>query len=505
MKCEPLQLVILILLILVYSFIAMSDKDLVGTGIYVGYFCGIVLLSIVCDRLGTFDNFVKELGESTHTAFMKYEYHKHNESATVHDTYLENFDDPMDGCCGFSSTKVTPGVDVPYDSESDSDSDSESGSGMGQSLSVSSRWLRWLLTWIYGREHCEPQYNLFFVRKLAVDAHYWGCADGVVTLCGDSRGIIGDFVFRLCNNHSLFSIFLASKRSRFARQDRRRAFIVQTCVTFFLEALVGDAISGSSGNYYVSSFLFNFFIVSPVALLVNHSYFYLLTCPCLKRRYDWCYCQFLADCGYVMGRVFAFPFLLGSLYLLYAASSFTDDYFGTLITYVYQVHVMSVLEDLWRLSLAYRYERYTRYEVLGYPVFSFGNWFREQCEVFDLKEEKHYVEVVRGWSWLRRVQWFRRAGVVRPRPEEDIEHGGHHHHHHHHKHHSKSDTLSPEGSVATLHGKADEVSKARSTRVAGVAYGSAMPSQSFYQKRMSALNKANQAPPRSNSTSPAPG
>jgi hypothetical protein len=175
--------------------------------------------------------------------------------------------------------------------------------------------------------------------------------------------------------------------------------------------------------------------------------------------------------------------------------------------------LMSVIVDLLLISLAFRYDCYTAYQVGGVTVLSFGGWFKEQCAIFDLKEGKHYLTVERGWPWLRRVQWFRRAGVVRPRPgEADIEAGSLHHHHnkdHQHQHHGsrKSTSPSPEDTLA----KVDELLSARSTSSLG-----GTGSMSFYQKRMSALNKASQGPlrhsspgaevpSRSNSTSPAPG
>lgn len=486
-----------------------TDNTWVRTSVYVAYFFGIVFLSIVLDRLGTFDAFMARLGQSAHRAFMKYEYVKRKESATPHDNYLEHMDEPMEGgCCSLAVHKVAADLannganddNEEDDSEGSEDADSE------HELPVSSQCLRCIFIWFYGRPHIESAYNLFFVRKLLTNATYWGCEEGVVSLFGDARPIVSDFVYCVCNNHSFLAIFCATKRGKYARPDRRRAFIVQNCVTFFLECMVNDSIARGDGRTspFVSRLLFNVFLVTPVSLIVNHSYHYLLTCPCLSRHFDWCFCQFLADCGYCVGRTLSFPVLVAMLYLLYAASTFTArDEFGTMLQYVYQVHLMSILTDLLWLSLAFRYDRYTAYEVAGFTVFSFGSWFKEQVEIFDLKEGKHYIVVERGWPWLRRVQWFRRAGVVRPRPEgdkSDLEaglHGRGHGHHHHtsfrhsaHVHHAHTPSPSPslDGNNTS---KGDELSGASPTiGTSGSGHDSGGQPINYYQKRMSAISKA---------------
>jgi len=378
-----------------------DDSDIDGTniwvytGIYIAYFCGIILLSVIVDRCGFADKTMTKLGQGAHSSFMKYEYPKLN----------KNYDEPEKepGCCS-NKKKIAP---APTGSEDEF---------------VDHSCRAYCMSWFFGKKIAEVEYNPLFVKKLLTDSAYWGIEEGMVGFWKYQQAILADYVFLVYNTHALISLFCASKRSRLGRKERRHAFIVQHCLAFFLTAALQSSFDDA-----VSRTLVNVFVVIPVCLLVNSLYLFLLTCPCLIREYEWCCCQIIADFMMKLGRIVAFPFVLVAICLLLAAAVFTTgDNFGSVIRYAYEVHCLSIVQELVMISFKFRYDKYIQYKFFGITVFELGTWFKEQCEIFELSEENgDYNVVVTNWLCrIRITQWTRKPGLVRPLPlDGDVEMG----------------------------------------------------------------------------------
>jgi hypothetical protein len=362
-----------------------GDQFWIYSAIYVAYFCGLIFVSVLLDRCGSFDHTMAKLGQSAHSAFMKYEYPKLN----------KNYNEPekVPGCC--SNKKVAPAPTSPNDKPE-----------VDHSLKA------YFVTWCFGKEVVEMEYNPLFVKKLLSMSAYWGINDGMVGCWKWQHGILADYVFVVFNQHKFLSLFCASKRSRLGRKEMRHAFLVQHCLAFFFAALLAGTLDNGFARIMV-----NIFVVIPICLIVNKLYIFLLTCPCLIREYQWCCCQIIADWLMKVGRIVAFPFVLVAICCLFLAAAFTvgDDY-GAVAEYAYQVHCMSIVEELVLLSFMFRYNTYTEIKVFGITVFEFGTWFKEQVEIFDLSEEKGdytVVETVFG-RLLKIIEWKRKPGLVLP-------------------------------------------------------------------------------------------
>lgn len=372
-----------------------NDNLYYYAAIYVAYFCGIILLSVFLDRNGFADKTMMKLGQSAHTAFMKYEYPKLN----------KNYNDPekVPGCCS-NTKKVAP---------------APSGGEVEAVVDYSIR--AFCITWCVGKKIAEVEYNPLFIKKLLSRAAYWGIADGLTGCWKWQYGILSDYVFVVFNQHTFLSLFCASKRGRLARKERRHAFIVQHCLAFFM----ASALAGSLDNA-VERLVVNMFVIVPICLMVNTLYIFLLTCPCLIREWQWCCCQMIADCLSKAGRVVAFPFVMIAVCLLLLAAAYTvGDNFSAVIKYAYQVHCLSIVQELVLLSCMFRYNTYTRYKCFGITVFEFGTWFKEQCMIFDLSEENgDYTVKELKLGRFSVTQWTRKPGLVRPAPlDGDVEMG----------------------------------------------------------------------------------
>ena len=142
-----------------------------------------------------------------------------------------------------------------------------------------------------------------------------------------------------------------------------------------------------SGVTASQALLLKFLVITPLTLFVNTCYYYLLACPCLIRQFENKWKENCASYLGMMGQMIAYPCALFSFVLLILSAYFVNsNHIAAVIKYAYQVHVVSILQDLFMTSLLFRYNHYTEYYICGITVLRTGAWFRELMEVFELKE-----------------------------------------------------------------------------------------------------------------------
>lgn len=405
------------------TFSPLDADSVTGTangvyyGVYIAYFLGIIVLSLMLDRLGLMDERVAELGNKAHKAFMKYEIEKArgNAKKEAKARQASGLEDKSSGggCCGGGSSAVVPIVDPEAELKKPHEIEVQGEVPVVNHKPGCCRrfWCGW--------DGGEDEYNPLFIKKILSPAAYYGCVDDMVCCLCCTSGMSADFIFFLLNRHSLLSMFCASKQNSFSRNERRVAYYVQHSLAFMCAVLVES--SGMDPNTRI---IFNVLVITPFTMFINTSYYYMLACPCLVREWKWDCCRRMADCLEVLGKVIAYPLSITSFFLLLVAATATTDW-AAVAKYAYQVHLTSMLSEVALASFLFRYNTYTEYKFCGVKVFAFGTWFKEQCEIFDLKEGVHY-NVSSGCflipCLMSQTQWKRVPGVVRPLPfDGDVE------------------------------------------------------------------------------------
>lgn len=408
-------------------------------GIYVAYFLGIVTLALILDRFGVADSAVGRLGESAHKSFMKYEVEaartgKSNRShkartATVapESEMMERGEANADTsapapqgncCCRGRSAQIAPTEASP--------NPPANSTAANEVIPISQEELEQLendrkkqscVSFIcFGAPYIE-NYNPLFLKKLLTNKAFYGCDDNLVCCCWCATGFVGDFFFYLFNHHSILSMFAAVKSNAFARSERRIAYFVQHSLALFFAALVTEV-----GFDPVTKIAFNIFVITPITLIVNKFFYYMLTCPCLIREYRWTICRYMAKCLEYIGLLIAYPMSLVSFGLLLIAATLTvGDHFAVVAAYAYQVHVVSMGTDTLMATLLFRKNTYTVYKVCGITVYEIGQWFKEYVEIHELKEGKDYSVKTSTCGRLLTIESWRRLPQAERALEGDIE------------------------------------------------------------------------------------
>ena len=382
-------------------------------GIYCAYFVGLVLIALLIDRCACFDKTVDRLGHSAHIAFLKYERPKIMEKEGKKDAPTDN-----KGCCKKAQyAKVAPS-DVPIEKKPES---------KGCCSRLCSLLFFPCVTCHYcvcGGSFVGEEYNPLFLLKLLSADSYFGIADGLVCCCCCATSMMGDFFFYLFNHHTILSMLFASKQNVFSRGERRIAFYVQNCLAFFFSILVVSYTTSA-----LQKAVINVLVITPISLLVNTSYYYLLACPCLIREWDWACSQWCASWCEKFGKVIAYPFTLVAVGLLLAAAALSQSDGGTAVSkYAYQVHVTSIFVDLIMATFKFRRNRFTSFKFCSIPVFEIGNWFKEQVAIFELKPDENFA-ITKGFlipGIITFEHWRRLPGKQNERPlvlDGDIEMG----------------------------------------------------------------------------------
>lgn len=406
----------------------MSDNDdgNVGTvedtflifGYYCVYFVGFVFTALLFDRVGCFDHFGVRLGNLAHTSFLKYErkylLKKKGKEIDPH------ADPPKGGCCKRTNIKVAPEEIITAQTEEKP----KKGFSFTTLCCCCCKLTCWLCC---GNDECDD-WNPTFVKKLLSKDAYYGIPDD--SLCGRwfccSSGMWADFIFFLFNHHTVLSMFACSKQNAFSRTERKIAFFVQHCMAFLFAALVilADATP-------IQALMLNMFVITPISMLVNTLYYYMLACPCLIHEWQWAFSAWCASMCDTLGKLLAYPMAIIAIFFLLGAALVNvladEGQLDAVVRYSYQVHLMSIFVDFFLSIILFRKDSYVQIKVCGMPVFALGTWFKQQCDIFELKETEHYTvhksTVIP--CCVKLVTWRRVPGVVRPLPvsESDIELG----------------------------------------------------------------------------------
>lgn len=390
-------------------------------GYYCAYFVGILVVMLIVDRVTCLDPLVTSLGNNGQISFLKYE----RKYLLKKKGKVEEIPDPNAGhhkesCCSCKKNDLKV---APEDAIKESVAKDKKKRGIGYYMCCLCNLTCYIF---FGDDDCED-WNPLYVKKLLTKQAYYGIPDDKMCCtwcCCCTGGIWADFVFYLMNHHTVVSMMACSKQNAFSRGERRVAFFVQHTMAFLFASLVVYA-----NVTPLQAVMINVFVITPITLVINTMYYYMLACPCLIHEWQWAISAWCANLLDSFGKCIAYPlavvaivFLLGSALINALAQGGQLD---AVVRYSYQVHLVSIFVDLFMALILFRKDTYTQYKVLGVVVLSTGTWFKEQCDIFDLKESEHYTVHNRTFLpfLLKTTTWKRIPGVVRPLPttEGDIE------------------------------------------------------------------------------------
>lgn len=385
--------------------------------VYTIYFVGIMVVMFIFDRFGLLDKKVSNLGKAAYEAFSNTE--------MVDILNKKNVKRPAD---------APPKVESPIERDGGADAPSQAHSSsccgvcdccchcccccccrnlavvpVGSDGTAVANTTKQSCTnrFLFGKED-NDNYNAYFRRKLISGDTYFGCPGNLVCCYGLSNPLMADFIFFSLNNHCVMSMFSASLSNPFSRNERKMAFFVQHCMAFFLAATITNA-----GADPLTKVLLNAFVIVPITLIINNSFYMVLTCPCLINDYQWAVCRWCSSCLEWLGGTIAYPMCLLSVFFLLLSASFlsNEDNYESLVSYAYQIHVLSIFSDVMLTSFKFRTNDYTAFYFCGIPVFSFGQWFKEYCGVHHFVENVDYAISTRSCCGLVKSVHWRRTKV----------------------------------------------------------------------------------------------
>jgi hypothetical protein len=394
-----------------------SEETFTLFGYYCIYFLGFVFVCLVFDRVACCDGWGAHLGNLAHTSFLKYERKYILKKKGVQ---VDPHANPNEGgCCKRANIKVAPEEAIKAEETKEANH-----SLLSYCCCVCNAF-----TYVCcGNDDCDD-WNPTFVRKLLTKEAYYGIPDDKACFswcCCWHSGMFADFVFYLMNHHTVLSMIMASKQNSFSRGERKVAFFVQHCMAFLCASVV-VALDASP----VQALLINMFVITPITLLINTLYYYMLACPCLLREWQWAVSAWCASMLDSFGKIIAYPLaIVAILFLLIAAlvnSLAQEGQLDAVVRYSYQVHLVSIFVDFAMAAILFRQDTYTEYKVFGITAISTGTWFKQQCDIFELEETVHYTSHTQVIIpiFMKTVTRRRVPGVVRPLPvsASDIEMG----------------------------------------------------------------------------------
>eukprot|EP01034_Spumella_vulgaris_P030538 gene30538-37776_t len=342
----------------------INSQWYVAWGIFIAYFFGALLLCLTLDLSGCLDGVARKIGDTAHDTFVKYHYNSQK----------------------FLSQKKNHGITSDFISSKYSEK-------------------REIKT---GPCSCHPDVNYtpeFFARLL--EAKFYFGAKGVwfpdgLKIFNPLRcasysfpiGMVEDYVFFLCNNHTVLSMFMCTRGHPFSRSSKRIAFFGQNCFAFFIAKLLKVLFA----NDQIAISLLSTFVVAPLSLLVNKFFYALLVCPCVSMNtrnnrdggfygpyYSCCRC--IVDCG----KAIAYPaalFGLGFLVFVALFTSTNKQAAMQIARYAYAVNVEAAVINLATCAMSFWSGRATyKFKVYGHSAYEVGSWFKEYLEAWDEKQE----------------------------------------------------------------------------------------------------------------------
>lgn len=186
---------------------------------------------------------------------------------------------------------------------------------------------------------------------------------------------------------------MSTKGNPFTRAERRVAFFAQNTFALFCQVLIKVVATDPT-----DVLLINILFVSPISILFNRTFYYLLACPCLvKYEKDDAHKSCCVRLLMFLGAVVIVPATLFALSLLIFCALFSGKHFHaaerTIGNYAWSVHVIAAIQELIFTTLLFFSGKQTSIvKVCGVEVFSVGKWYQGKVEQLLLKKDVDYYE-----------------------------------------------------------------------------------------------------------------
>lgn len=195
----------------------------------------------------------------------------------------------------------------------------------------------------------------------------------------------------------MISMVLATRGNPFTRAKRRLAFFGQNCFALFCQVLLKLITSNKTQILFI-----NIFILSPLVILFNRVFYYLLVCPCLLRmrkneKTKGCFSAILA-----MGILLSIPITLFTILLLLFCAVYSGRKFSvaekTISNYAWSIHIIAAIQELlWTMLMFLGGTQGTFIRCCCMDLLSFGAWYSKKIEKLFLVKDKDFVE--KEWKY----------------------------------------------------------------------------------------------------------
>ena len=215
----------------------------------------------------------------------------------------------------------------------------------------------------------------YFEKELIKQRLYYNCGNSTSM----SSACRSDYFFHILNENSLLGMFACLPEHPFNRYERRLAFLVQHSTAFILAIL----FSWFKNPEIV--LVLNIFVVIPLKMIINTSFYHFVACPCLKGTRHPCL-KSLFGCCETLGSFWAHFFVVISLlwFVLAGYGTVRNDKFKTLGGYLWSVFVIGqVVENILAYIRFFSSSFCIDIYVCCVPVFTISDWYKDY-----LKREK---------------------------------------------------------------------------------------------------------------------
>ena len=171
----------------------------------------------------------------------------------------------------------------------------------------------------------------------------------------------------------MFSMVLATRGNPFSRAKRRLAFFGQNCFALFLQVFLKLVTDNKSEILAI-----NIFVLSPLVILFNRVFYYLLVCPCLLRMQKnrvtkGCFSVFAAA-----GIALSVPVTILTILMLLFCAVYSGHKFAvaakTISNYAWSIHIIAAVQELmWTMLMFLGGRQATFIRCCCMELISFGS------------------------------------------------------------------------------------------------------------------------------------